>query len=59
MENLKWSDFQFQTIIMFIGMLKFNPFTPKSAKFKIKKKLLNFILQDCQKQTASHESTAQ
>ena len=26
---------------------------------KLKKKILNFILQNCQKQTAPHESTAQ
>ena len=36
-----------------------NPFTPKSAKFKIEEKILNFILQNCQKQTAPHEGTAQ
>ena len=39
--------------------LKFNPFTPKSAKFKTEKKILNFILQKCQNQTAPPESTAQ
>ena len=27
----------------------FNPFTPKSAKFKTDEKILNFILQNCQK----------
>ena len=37
----------------------FNPFTPKSAKLKTEGKFLNFILQNCQKQTASHESTSQ
>ena len=26
-----------------------NPFTPKSAKFKTEEKILNFILQNCQK----------
>ena len=36
-----------------------NPFTPKSAKFKIKEKIVNVILQICQKQTARNESTAQ
>ena len=37
----------------------FNPFTPKRAKFKTEKKILNFILQNCQKQREPHESTAQ
>ena len=36
-----------------------NPFTSKSAKFKTEGKTLNFILQNCQKQTAPLESTAQ
>ena len=36
-----------------------NPFTPKSAKFKTEEKILNFALQNCQKQTAPLESTAQ
>ena len=35
-----------------------NPFTPKGAKFKTDEKLLNYIFQYCQKQTAPHESTA-
>ena len=30
----------------------FNPFTPKSAKFKTEEKILKFMLQNCQKQTA-------
>ena len=36
-----------------------NSFTPKSAKFKTELKILNAILQNCQKQTALLESTAQ
>ena len=36
-----------------------NPLTPKGAKLKIEKKILNLILQNCQKQTAPLESTAQ
>ena len=37
----------------------FNSFTPKSAKFKTEETILNFILQNCQKQTIPHDSTAQ
>ena len=33
-----------------------NPLVPKSAKFKIEGKILNFILQNCQKQTAPLET---
>ena len=36
----------------------FNPFIPKSAKFKTQGKNWNFILQNCQKDTAPLESTA-
>ena len=35
------------------------PFTPKIAKFKTEEKILNFILRNCQKQTAPLESTLQ
>ena len=38
---------------------KINPFTPKSAKFKTEEKILNFILKNCQNQTAPLHSTAQ
>ena len=48
---------------LFTGMSRslnvFNPFTPKSAKLKTKGKILNFILQNYQKQTVPHGSTAQ
>ena len=37
----------------------FNPFTPKSAKFKTEEKFLNFISKHCQNQTPPLESTAQ
>ena len=37
----------------------FNPSTPMSAKFKTEENILNFILQNCQEQTAPHGSTAQ
>ena len=37
----------------------FNPFTPKRARFKTEEKILNFILQNYQKETAPLESTAQ
>ena len=40
-------------------ILHINPFTPKSAKFKTKGKVLNFILKKRKKQTAPLESTAQ
>ena len=36
-----------------------NSFTPKSAKFKTEETILNFILQNCQKQTVPHGSTSQ
>ena len=39
--------------------MTFNPFTPKSAKFKTKKKVSNFTVLDYQKQTVPLESTAQ
>ena len=35
-----------------------NPFTPKSAKFKTEEEIVNFVLQDCQKQTGPLECTA-
>ena len=41
------------------GKRTFNPFTPKSAKFKTEGKVLKFILQRFQKQTVPLESTAQ
>ena len=37
----------------------FNHYTPSRAKFKTEGKILNFILQNWQKQTVPHESTAQ
>ena len=36
-----------------------NTFTPKSVKFKTKETIFNFVLQNCQQQTAPLESTAQ
>ena len=36
----------------------FNPFTPKSAKFQTEERIMNFILQNGQKQTVPLESTA-
>ena len=36
-----------------------HPFTPKSAKFKSEQTILNFLLQNCKKQTVPHENTAQ
>ena len=38
---------------------RFNPFTPKSAKLKIQEYIVNFILKNCQQQTAPPETTAQ
>ena len=35
------------------------PIVLRSAKFKTEEKVLSFILQNCQKQTEPHESTAQ
>ena len=38
---------------------RFNPFTPKSAKFQTDKKIVNFILKNGEKQTPPLENTAQ
>ena len=42
----------------FDSLKNINPFTPKSAKIKTEEKILNFILRNCQKQTAPSETTA-
>ena len=35
----------------------FNPFTPKSGKFKTEEEIVSFVLQNCQKQTRPLERT--
>ena len=53
------SNAYFKVIHRFVSRKTVSPFTPKSAKFKTDGKILNLILQNCQKQTVSYESTAQ
>ena len=46
-------------LVIVVKVDTFNPFTPNSAKVKTEEKVLNFILQNCKKQTVPHESIDQ